>query len=395
MQNMALLRQKRRRWRVQPGLVLVAGIVAGVLLFGIGLPILELRLRGNFSYHERPIDFLLEETRLRTLQAFSVVWFFFLGGCIGSFLNVVIFRVPRGRTLMGNSFCPYCTNPIRGRHNIPVIGWLLLRGRCYDCHLPISPRYPIIETLVGTIFLVLAVVELFSGGRNLPVRKPYDYMGVEWVVFNPQWDLIRLYALHCGLLCVLLSWAMIWYDRQRVPIIYGAIAFIMVATAIAVAPDLEFVPWMPGYVVSTIPRVEALYRGLCGLSMGVITGALAWSVCPNKSSESAVPATLCGALCYALTGAVVGWQGILSIALLTPPMRIALYALFARKLPRAADSWPLAVFAAAWLHICLWKALTLVPGWPAPKTPFYLVPIYWIAAIYLSAQVAHASSKRP
>jgi leader peptidase (prepilin peptidase)/N-methyltransferase len=369
---------------------LVAAIIGGVVLYGVGGPALELWLRGNGYYHERPIDFLVEQVRLRTLQAFSVVWFFFLGGCIGSFLNVVIYRVPRGRTLMGNSSCPYCANPIRVRHNVPVIGWLLLRGRCYDCRLPISPRYPIVEALVGTIFLVLAVVELFSGGRNLPVREPYHYMGVVWVVFNPQWDLIRLYAWHCGSLCVLLSWALIWYDRQRVPILYGALVFAIAAVAIAAAPSLEIVPWKSGRVLSLSPRLEALLRAFCGCMAGTIAGGLSWSIYRHEiCDESRITLALSGALCYALAGAIVGWQGLLSIALLTPVMRIVLFAMFALRFPRIASSWPLALFCGTWLHICLWKSLTFVPAWPGPNTSLYLAPLYSAIAIYLAAQVAY------
>jgi leader peptidase (prepilin peptidase) / N-methyltransferase len=66
-----------------------------------------------------------------------------LGLAIGSFLNVVIYRVPAGESVVSPpSRCPRCGNQIRNRHNLPVLGWLMLRGRCYDCGLPISARRP-------------------------------------------------------------------------------------------------------------------------------------------------------------------------------------------------------------------------------------------------------------
>ena len=73
-----------------------------------------------------------------------------LGLAIGSFLNVVIYRVPAGLSVVHPpSACPKCGHEIRNRHNVPVLGWLVLRGRCFDCKAPISARYPLIELLTG------------------------------------------------------------------------------------------------------------------------------------------------------------------------------------------------------------------------------------------------------
>lgn len=71
------------------------------------------------------------------------------GAIFGSFLNVVIYRVPNGGTLMGRSYCPRCDHLIRGYHNIPIVSWLALRGRCHDCKAPISPRYILIESFTA------------------------------------------------------------------------------------------------------------------------------------------------------------------------------------------------------------------------------------------------------
>src|SRR4051794_34540487 len=75
------------------------------------------------------------------------------GLAIGSFLNVVIYRVPAGLSVVSPpSACPNCGHEIRNRHNVPVLGWLVLRGRCYDCKSPISPRYPLVELMTGVLF---------------------------------------------------------------------------------------------------------------------------------------------------------------------------------------------------------------------------------------------------
>ena len=81
-----------------------------------------------------------------------------LGLAIGSFLNVVIHRVPRGESVVSPpSACPACGAQIRNRHNVPVVGWLLLRGRCYDCGEPISARYPLVEAGTAVLFALMAL----------------------------------------------------------------------------------------------------------------------------------------------------------------------------------------------------------------------------------------------
>jgi leader peptidase (prepilin peptidase)/N-methyltransferase len=80
------------------------------------------------------------------------------GLIIGSFLNVVIWRVPRGESIARPpSACPSCGTQIRPRDNIPVLGWLVLRGRCRDCAARISARYPLVEAGTAVLFALVAV----------------------------------------------------------------------------------------------------------------------------------------------------------------------------------------------------------------------------------------------
>ena len=79
---------------------------------------------------------------------------FWTGACIASFLNVVIWRVPRGESIVfPPSHCPKCNAAIRWYQNIPILSWLALRGRCANCKAPISPRYILVEMLGGLLFL--------------------------------------------------------------------------------------------------------------------------------------------------------------------------------------------------------------------------------------------------
>jgi leader peptidase (prepilin peptidase)/N-methyltransferase len=87
-------------------------------------------------------------------EVLGYVFVFLIGACIGSFLNVVIHRVPNELSLMPGSACPNCKAPIRFYHNIPIFGWLVLRGKCNSCNEPIAWRYPAIELLTALLFLL-------------------------------------------------------------------------------------------------------------------------------------------------------------------------------------------------------------------------------------------------
>src|SRR5579884_2341607 len=82
-----------------------------------------------------------------------------MGAVIGSFLNVVAYRLPRRESLIHpGSHCPRCQAPIRPYDNIPVLGWLLLRGRCRGCAQPIPARYPVVEALTAVLAVGLVLV---------------------------------------------------------------------------------------------------------------------------------------------------------------------------------------------------------------------------------------------
>lgn len=87
-----------------------------------------------------------------------------LGLIIGSFLNVVIHRLPRGESLAHPpSHCPGCDAPVKPYDNVPVLSWVLLRGRCRHCGEPISRRYPLVELLTGLLYLAVVLAKWDDG----------------------------------------------------------------------------------------------------------------------------------------------------------------------------------------------------------------------------------------
>lgn len=101
------------------------------------------------------------------LYVFFLFWIGCIGSVVGSFLNVLAYRIPRGMNIaFPASHCPKCGAKIRPWHNIPVLGWMILRGKCKDCHEPISPMYPIIEALTGFFWLIASMLVFPMANEN-------------------------------------------------------------------------------------------------------------------------------------------------------------------------------------------------------------------------------------
>jgi leader peptidase (prepilin peptidase) / N-methyltransferase len=108
-----------------------------------------------------------------TVETVIPFFFFLFGIVIGSFLNVCISRIPEDLSIVSpGSRCPRCFKPIKPYDNIPVFSWLILRGKCRNCGLPISPMYPLVELATGLIF----VLTYYESGISLLTLK--------WLIFS-------------------------------------------------------------------------------------------------------------------------------------------------------------------------------------------------------------------
>jgi leader peptidase (prepilin peptidase)/N-methyltransferase len=149
------------------------------------------------------------------VRGIIVVWFAIAGASVGSFLNVIVYRMPTGLSIVWpGSHCPRCKHAIRSYDNVPALAWLWLRGRCRDCGQPISIRYPLVEAVTCGLFVLLLLVEVFGVGQNLPLRapaaagQPADY---------PPIHALAICLLHLGMLCTLLASALMTLDGHRPP----------------------------------------------------------------------------------------------------------------------------------------------------------------------------------
>lgn len=169
-----------------------------------------------------------------------------LGLLIGSFLNVVVWRVPRGESVASPpSACPRCGRRIRPWDNVPVVSWLVLRGRCRDCGEPIAVRYPVVELVTGVLFVLVTV-----------------RFGVSWA--TP----VLLYLAAVGL-----ALALIDLDVRRLPNAIVLPSYPVVAAGLVVAS------WNPGGTADWPALLRAVIGGVVlygfyGVLMVVKEGAM-------------------------------------------------------------------------------------------------------------------------
>lgn len=174
------------------------------------------------------------------------LWIFALGCCIGSFLNVVIYRLPREKSLVHpGSSCPHCGQAIRFYDNIPLLSWILLRAKCRRCKGPISPRYFIVELLTGLVYLGLYFAYFHTNVR------PSTHLEGAWLV----------YVIHVILLSTFIAASGIDLELWIIPL-----PICWFVTAVGIIGSA-----MAGYVI--YPQVLKAYAILPVASPG--TGALA------------------------------------------------------------------------------------------------------------------------
>ncbi len=274
-------------------------------------------------------------------QTLIVAWFFLLGATIGSFMNVVVYRLPLRMSLSRpGSHCPLCGHAIRWFDNVPVAGWIFLGGKCRDCHAPISPRYPLVEAWTGSVFALLAATEIFymAGGGTHLVASPLN-------VFHLGG--IRLAAgvclIHAFLLCTLFCAAAIETSGKKIPSQLFLPAFFVSLIGFAIAPQ-----WFPATIAVKFPFSSMTMNDRL-LSL-VVASAVGGLIALVESKLKKQDFTSADALAAVSVGLALGWQA----GLVAPAAAFVLTGIAnatgARKIPaaRAASTW-LYVLSLLWI----------------------------------------------
>jgi len=205
---------------------------------------------------------------------------FVAGSLAGSFLNVVAHRVPRRETVVfGRSRCPACGATIRSVDNVPVLGWMVLGGRCRDCRSPISSRYPVVEAGCGALVAMVAAAEAAAGQR--PAFAVVAGLG------------------HAVVALTLVAWALLADRGHTVSRVTVGTATLLALLAATVVPALA--PLSVGCADGACTRgwQTCVVAALVGLGTGWLCGAAA-----GGQAQAA-----CG-----LVGAALGWQAALLAA---------------------------------------------------------------------------------
>ncbi|MBV9216692.1 MAG: prepilin peptidase [Acidobacteria bacterium] len=229
---------------------------------------------------------------------------FVLGACIGSFLNVVIYRVPNERSLMTPSKCPNCDEGIKFYYNVPVLGWLILGGKCANCKEKIAWRYPAIEFLTGGVFVLvfwqigltvfLPVALVFASVMIALIFIDADHMILPNVITYPLFVL----ALIVRIALPMLPGHEMFSDTRIAPIVYLHTAgypdwLVSLAAGLFGALIGAGSLWLVGAIWKMLRGVDAMGLGDVKLLLG-IGAMLGWRL------------TILTIFLAAFTGAVAG-----------------------------------------------------------------------------------------
>jgi leader peptidase (prepilin peptidase)/N-methyltransferase len=274
------------------------------------------------------------------------VWLFTVGGAVGSFLNVVVYRLPLGLSLIApGSHCPACKHPIRWHDNVPIFGWILLRGRCRDCRSSISARYPLVETISAVLFLTVGAVEWFTFSENLPQRPIAGPNETDFAMLSAG-ESLGLVVYHLLLLSTLLAAALIQYDGRRLPLRLFLPAIVVGAAAPLVWPHLRPVPAVGGL----FEPVAGLFDGVAGVIVGLLLGHAARLIIgPRDRRELPIG--------FAMAGIFFGWQAILALGLIVVAIHAVTEALRPWWPGLSRTSPGIWLFLGAWTWILTWRAL--------------------------------------
>lgn len=320
-----------------------------------------------------------ERLRVQTMEWVVTLVVFFLGASIGSFLNVVAYRLPnRVPLFLRRSRCPNCNEGIRAKDNLPLVGWLRLGGRCRNCQNPISIRYPLVELIMGSIFVALFFSEWLSGGGNLPNRVPNVYTGVVWTVLYFKADLASFFFFHQLLFALLLILVLVDFDRLRLDVWAFGLCSLWLVAPLMFEPGLHLWPLPPPISAwfGQIPRVSTCVLMTLGGGLGWIIG---WLLASRSH------------LSYALawTGIALGWQAVLGATFFLLAVRI-LGCLASRCLSSKTGflvqylcgdaGWTLWALCAIFLHHLAWRGLAEIgrPWWPSDGPGLTVLGVWFL-----------------
>lgn len=234
------------------------------------------------------------------MEWITLVFVFIFGAMFGSFLNVVIYRIPRGESVVfPASHCPHCNSNLRAWHNVPMLSWLMLRGRCAFCGVPISAQYPLVELISGAIAAALylklglsyATVGIAAVFLTLLALSLIDFY------YKMVPDSLNLLALSLAVISV--SSPQMFAENLKNALLFAGgfallrfyVSYYLFVKIRRMSPNLKQASWIKNY--NTIPAVvEAMGEGdiMIGATMGALLGVQLGLAAVFLSALLALPA---------------------------------------------------------------------------------------------------------
>jgi len=295
------------------------------------------------------------------------LWLVVTGGCIGSFLNVIVYRVPLGLSVTHpGSHCPRCEHAVRWYDNIPVLSWIWLRGKCRDCGESFSVRYAVIEALVAMIFLAIGYCEGLTGGSNLPSTFYLPEPGEVFYGYFTSWILC---IYHLTLMCTLICLVLIEYDQQTIARKLVGFTLLVGLLAPPIWPFLHPAWSTASWLEMSTSGWAAFASGVTGFAAGTVLAIFAMALQGMRGS-----ALTSIVLCSGVVGSFLGWQAVTAIVTTT-----VAFGSFSNLNPKKIPwTGPLLVITTIWT--LAWKMIIA-------RLPFLEDPSYWqtfVAALVLA-----------
>jgi leader peptidase (prepilin peptidase)/N-methyltransferase len=209
-------------------------------------------------------------------MASSIVLIGFVGAAVGSFLNVVIHRLPRGESLVKpRSRCPACDTQLRAVDNLPLVSWLVLRGRCRSCHAPISPRYPFVEVVTAAVFVAVALAR--GVDSDLVLELPFAAVLVAVAAIDLEHRIVPNRIVIPAAVFGLVAAALVDFGQLPELLIAGAAAFTALLLAALAYPggmgmgDVKLAGIMGLYLGAAVaPALLAAFAAGAGVGLAIL-----------------------------------------------------------------------------------------------------------------------------
>ncbi|MEM6688050.1 MAG: prepilin peptidase [Planctomycetota bacterium] len=377
-------RIQRRLHQHLPLLATLAAICLGSVIHILGVGWVLERLYPSFAYSEI--------VKARIIEVFYFIWSFWVGSAIGSYLNVVAWRLPRNLSIGGRSHCPRCGSQLRARDNIPFFGWIGVRGRCFNCGLPISKRYPIVEAIVGLCVAAVVVASLYRWSIPGYIIE-YKTGPLRTAFLSPT--LVALIVFHIYAVASSFAVGLVRMDGNRLPVRLVTWCLIPLVTGILVYPPFGVVTWRTGEPpiewTSVSRYIDALIRVITAfVASAILSRSLARGLYPQADPKldplgKSTIRLMDVFVMLSIPSIVLGWQSFVGFLVFSSVAVAIGRVVFRPTLGErdAMECFSITLPVAFTLHLVFWNVLRNQSWYPSDESEPVIVLVWGAAALFV------------